>query len=252
MVTRQDAINDALARLKGIEFTMEPGFSEHGPMVAEAISSLGRNDRIAPWVDRYIAHYRHVAAPPLHEPIDGADEGAWRGALGDVARLSDWFAYFRVALSEAPWQDTIRTWVPRLLDGYIGGLTHGLLRTSHAVRALPEGGEPSALQRDELARGLAYWAGSFARLPGDPDLHGTKRLDEALDALPRGPGAAIATTVESLAATENADRGVKCQQQFTVPLVQQIDRRRDNEGRPRRPPHPRLPPLSTSLVTGSP
>ena len=38
------------------------------------------------------------------------------------------------------------TWLPRLLPGARGGLTHGLLRVAHGVRGLPDG-EPSALAR---------------------------------------------------------------------------------------------------------
>src|ERR1700685_4200593 len=118
MDSRQDALMDALERLKGIDFTMQPGFSEHGPMVAEAISRLGRNDQVAPWVEAYKAHYRHIAAPPGRAPIDATNESAWRGALGDAERMSDWFEYFRIDLAEQHWQDTIRIRVPRLIDGY--------------------------------------------------------------------------------------------------------------------------------------
>lgn len=208
MDQRQDALNDALARLDGVAFTMQPGFSEHGPMVAEAISSLGRNDRVAPWVEAYKAHYRHIAAPPGNAPIDGTNESAWRSALGDTARMTDWFDHFRKELAERDWQDTITLWVPRLIDGYAGGLTHGLVRTAHAVRALPQDGTPSALQRDELARGLAYWAGTYVRVAGDPDFHGALALEDAVRSLPRGPGASIAPAVESLAATDDADEAI--------------------------------------------
>lgn len=226
MDARQDALNDALARLEGVAFTMEPGFSEHGPMVAEAISSLGRNERVGPWVEAYKARYRHIPAPPPRERID---RDAWQGALGDAARFSDWFAFFREELQEQDWRDTMHVWVPRLIDGYASGLTHGLIRTSHAVRGLPDEGRPSALQRDELARGLAYWAGAYLRPAGNPDRSGDLALDAALEQLPRNPpeaaqrsaagrlaqvretmpaGADFAAAVESLRATENAEEAL--------------------------------------------
>jgi hypothetical protein len=62
--TRQDAIDDALERLEDLGFTMEHSFSEHGPMVAEAISTLGCNDDIAGWVETYKAKHRHEPPPP--------------------------------------------------------------------------------------------------------------------------------------------------------------------------------------------
>jgi Questin oxidase-like len=204
-VTRQEAINEALARLRGIAFAMGSGFSEHGPMVAEAICSLGRNDRVTPWVESYKAHYRHNPAPPPQQAIDESD---WHAALGNYARVSDWLDYFRGALAEQPWQAVIRTWLPRLMDGYAGGLTHGLIRTAHAVRALPNGATPSELERDELAHGLAYWAATYHRSVGDPDRHGARPLDEALQALPRGEGADIAPAIESLAATPDVDAAI--------------------------------------------
>jgi hypothetical protein len=209
-MTRQDAISDALTRLQGIGFTMGPQFSEHGPMVAEAISTLGRNDRIAAWVEAYLAHYRHNPPPPRSEVIDAADENAWRRALGTDARATDWLDLFRRALAEHRWQEVIALWVPRLMDGYGGGLTHGLLRTAHAVRGLPPDAAPTELQRDELAHGLAYWAAAYRRMPGEPDKQGTCTLAEALRQLPRGAGAPakMAGAVESLAPAPDSDAAI--------------------------------------------
>jgi hypothetical protein len=99
--------------------------------------------------------------------------------------MTDWFAFFRVELGERPWRDVIAVWVPRLIDGFSGGLTHGLIRTSHAVRALPESEEPSPLQRYELARALAYWAGAYRPVAGDPGKSGSLALAEAVRRLPR-------------------------------------------------------------------
>lgn len=204
-MTRQEAIEDGLARLRGISFAMGPGFSEHGPMVAEAISSLGRDDSVAAWVDAYKAHYRHNPAPPPQAPIG---ENDWDAALGNYARVSDWLDFFRRALAEASWHDVIRIWLPRLMDGYAGGLTHGLIRTAHAVRSLPADDTPSELARDELAHGLAYWAATYHRSAGDPDRRGTRPLRAALQALPRGDGADIAPAIESLEATPDIDAAI--------------------------------------------
>jgi hypothetical protein len=87
--TRQDAINDALERLYGLGFTMEHSFSEHGPMVAGAISSLGRDDAVPRWGEIYKEKRDHALAPPRKEPIDARNEVQWRNALGDYARTTD-------------------------------------------------------------------------------------------------------------------------------------------------------------------
>jgi len=171
-ITRQDAINGALERLSRVGFTMEPGFAEHGTMVAETISTLGFHDEVVPWVERETARRRHIAPPPPSAAIDAGDEASWRPALGVFARATDWLQLFRRDLEERPWQGTLRHWLPILLDGYAGGLTHGLIRTAHAVRAFPADAPPSALERDELARGLAYWAATYVKVPEKPELRG--------------------------------------------------------------------------------
>jgi len=160
-MSRQDAINDALARLSDLGFTYGPNYAEHGPMAAEAISTLGHNDAVADWVEAYKKDHRPHPLPPRCQPIDGADEQQWRSALGNRSRLSDWYDHFRQELSTDASHDVVRRWAPRLIDGHAGALTHGLIRTSHALRGLPLDGEPTQLQLDELARGLAYWAGTY-------------------------------------------------------------------------------------------
>ena len=221
-MTRRDAVNDAYERLSGLGFTMAPGFAMHGPMVAETLSTLGRNDAVAPWVEHYKAKRRHLPPPPPQAPID---EAGWQGALGDAVRTADWLAFFRRTLAAEPWQGVLATWVPRLLDGHAGGLTHGLIRTAHAVRAIPAGETPTALERDELAHGLAYWAATYRRAAGDPDAHGDLDVAAALRALPReapqaprpgpprNPAAGdelpgLAEAVERLAAADDADAAI--------------------------------------------
>jgi hypothetical protein len=202
---------------------MENSFSEHGPMVAEAISTLGCNDDVAGWVEKYKRQHRHAPLPPPKRPIDGSNEAEWRSALGDYTRATDWLAFFRDQLEEQRWQDVISNWVPVLISGYFDGLTHGLIRTAHAVRSLPQDANPSKLQIDELARGLAYWAGTYRPVPGNPNRHGDLGVDEALRRLPRvdaeqrnGPPAAalddlpgFASTVESLAAATDAEAAIR-------------------------------------------
>jgi hypothetical protein len=62
-----------------------------------------------------------------------------------------------------------------------------MIRTAYAVRSFPAGGKPSQLELDELAHGLAYWAGTYTELPRNPDHHGGCSVHDALQDLPRIP-----------------------------------------------------------------
>jgi hypothetical protein len=185
MITRSDALNDALERLRDYCYLDAPGFASHGPMGAETLSHLGHDDLVADWVESYRQRYDPLTPPPAKDRLTGRDENALRSALGDAARISDWATMFREELWNRPWQDVVTQWAPSLLAGYGGALTHGLIRTAHAVRALPTEGLPSALLLDELARGLALWAATFKPLPGRPQLRGSLTLAEAVARLPR-------------------------------------------------------------------
>jgi hypothetical protein len=134
--------------------------------VVEALSTLGRHDAIVPWVEGYKRIYDHPKAPEPKQPINAAEESEWRAALGDPDRTTDWYLFFRETLTADSWKDVLTTWVPRLIAGYGGHLTHGLVRTAHAVRALPPDEKPNALELDELARGLGYWAASYHIIGG--------------------------------------------------------------------------------------
>ena len=182
-----DVLDDALDRLAAYRWVDGPGMAVHAPMGAEALVGLGHADVVADWVEAYKARHEPIDGPAPVGGLDPADLSSWRPALGDPSRLTDWHDLFARRLAEEPWSDVVRTWVPRLLPGYGGAFTHGLLRTSHAVRALSRtaGVEPSALLLGELAMALAYWAGTFLPLPGDPGLRGDRPLAAALDALPR-------------------------------------------------------------------
>jgi questin oxidase-like protein len=137
------------------------GLANHGPMAAEAMLALGRPDAVLPWVERYKSRLQDRPAPS--QPI--ATE-AWREALGQINRVSDWVAFFDHQLAEAPWQDVVRSWVPRLSPALIAAATHGLIRTSHAVRSLGANETPQRLH--ELAEGLGFWAARYRVLPGTP------------------------------------------------------------------------------------
>ncbi|WP_434599588.1 questin oxidase family protein [Streptomyces sp. A5-4] len=198
-ISYSDALNEALERMDDLGYERGQGvdLANHGPMGAEALALLGHEDEVARWVERYRGAMAHHEPPAARFAIDPADETSWRPVLGVFNRAGDWEQLFTRELAEAHWREVLVRWWPRLLPGLFAGLTHGLIRTAHAVRGLYAAEKPTPLQLGELARGLAYWAARYTELPGHARLRGSYELPAAIAALPRrapdgpmGPGAA--------------------------------------------------------------
>jgi hypothetical protein len=177
-------LNEGLSRLAGTGPEFGGGLSNHGPMAAEALVRLGRPGAVSPWLDGYLK--RLDDAPRPRGRITGEN---WREALGDLARVADWEAYFREQLAEAGWREALGAWWTRLAPGLAAGATHGIIRTSHAARSLATAetaGTDTTQRLGELARGLAYWAARYTELaPGAPDPDGSMSLAAAVRGLPR-------------------------------------------------------------------
>jgi hypothetical protein len=156
-----DVMDEALALLEEAGPEYGPGFSNHGPMAAEALVALGREDAVIPWVTGYRKRLRGNPAPGL--PVCS---GYWFEALGSIDRYADWVMCFEEELREEEWCTVLNVWVPRLLPGMVGAAWHGAIRTGHAVRSLNREESPAKIR--ELARALAYWAARYQSLPGFP------------------------------------------------------------------------------------
>lgn len=156
-----DVMDEALDLLENSGPEYGPGFSSHGPMVAEALLALGRGEAVVPWVAGY--RKRLPAGPQPGLPVDS---GTWFEALGSFGRYADWVACFEEELREEDWRTVLNVWVPRLLPGMVGAAWHGAIRAGHAVRSLERGESPAKIR--ELARALAYWASRYQSLPGLP------------------------------------------------------------------------------------
>jgi hypothetical protein len=156
------------------------GFSNHGPMVAEALGQLGRADAIPAWVATYRA--RLDIAPAPEKPLR---EEEWPAALGEPDRFPAWLALFETELADRPVAAVVEEWVPRLVPGTVAAAFHGLIRTAHGLRAVGEADTPP--RRVEVATGLAYWASQYQELPGPPVLLGHQGVAEALADLPYLP-----------------------------------------------------------------
>jgi hypothetical protein len=179
--SRDDVLDEGLSRLAATGPEFRGGLSNHGPMGAEALVRLGRTDDVEPWLDSYL--------PRLEQPpgtTGRITDETWREALGAARRVTDWEQYLSDQFSEEPWQQVLARWWARLLPGVAAAATHGIIRTSHAARSLDQA--PSQERRDELARGLAYWAASYLELPGAPHTTGRLSLDDAVGGLPVAPG----------------------------------------------------------------
>ena len=98
------------------------GNSNHGPMVAEALLTLGRPDAVLPWIEGYKNRFQERSHPDT--PI--SPEGWHEASSVTEAAVADWVAFFDRELAEAPWQSVLRTWVPRLAPGLLAAATHGL------------------------------------------------------------------------------------------------------------------------------
>ncbi|MFC9295361.1 questin oxidase family protein [Streptomyces sp. NPDC057011] len=186
----EDAVNEALERLDdlGYERGAQGDLANHGPMGAETLAVLGHADKVAAWVEGYRTAMPHHEPPAARFALDAADESSWRPALGAFERAGDWEQLFVRELAEAPWRTVLARWWPELLPGLLAGLTHGAIRTAHAVRSIAAARQPSSLQLTELARALAYWAARYTRLPGEPRLKGAHDIAGAVAALPRFRG----------------------------------------------------------------
>jgi hypothetical protein len=177
-----ETMDRALVELRGTATEMVGGITpNHGPMVAEALIAMGRPDAVAPWV----RHYRARLAPAPQRASAPVKDAAWREALGDAGRSSDWAALFLSAIERDGWRTTVDAWVPRLLPGIMAGGAHGLIRCGHAVRSLQMCATRPRIE--ELATALAYWAADWRELPGSPNLAGELDFEPALARMPRLP-----------------------------------------------------------------
>jgi Questin oxidase-like len=186
-----DTVTDALERLDDLGYERGGNdFANHGPMAAEALAVLGFGAEVPGWVNRYRSGMKHHDPPSPRWALDPRDESSWRPAMGAFDRVGDWEQLFRGLLREQPWNEVVVEWWPRLLPGLFARLTHGLIRTAHAVRNVAAAAEPNEIQLRELARGLAYWAARHQPLPGSAHLTGSRTVADAVAGLARRPAEA--------------------------------------------------------------
>jgi len=159
------------------------GFTNHGPMVSEALSAMGRADAVMPWLQQNWP-LRGLMMPRAQQSHAIAD---WKSALGNQAR-SDWSAFLFEDLKASDWRYFVARWTARLAPGACSDAAHGIIRAGHAVRSMEERQTPERLR--ELADAFGLWASSYVTLPA-ADYSGTpQRAREAIAPVPFSPGKA--------------------------------------------------------------
>lgn len=176
-MTGGSLLDEAYDRLGSAGPEWGGNLSNHGPMAAEVLARRGMAEEIPAWLDAYMRRLE-----PMPAPVEPVTDENWRQALG--SRPGDWAAYMRIQVAERPWRDVLAIWWARLLPGIAAGATHGVIRTSHAVRTLLAGDE-SDPALTELANGLAFWAARSVTIPGASAPAGQLGPASALDAVPR-------------------------------------------------------------------
>jgi questin oxidase-like protein len=171
--------DDALKALSGTSPELRNGAPNHAPMVVEALAALGRGEAAPAWIEAYRPR---IAAGP---PTDAAIGENWAAALGDFGRLGAWQTHFRRELDDAPWNDVLDRWLPRLISGGMAAGTHGIIRFGHAARALDDA--VTAPRLVELADALAYCAARHRTISSVPRLDGELDLETAVHELPLLP-----------------------------------------------------------------
>ena len=154
-------LDDALDRVSALDFEIPNRFVNHAPMACEALAALGLDSVIDDWVERCEVSMGQAVPAVMPRWRRGFD---WQELLGDYRLLPEWMGYFGQAIEDEGWRAVVGVWVPRLMPGLVAALFHGVIRTSHAVRAI-EVADTEA-RRAELARALGNWAVWFA--PGQP------------------------------------------------------------------------------------
>lgn len=173
----------ALRFLRDYGPDLSNGFTNHAPMVTEALSAMGRADAVMPWLQKNWP-LRGLMMPreaPSHPIAD------WKAALGNNAPF-DWSAFLFDDLKASGWQDFVARWTARLAPGACSDAAHGIIRAGHAVRSMEEEETPERLR--ELADAFGLWASSYVTLPA-AEYSGTPMPARgAIAAVPFSPGRA--------------------------------------------------------------
>ena len=152
-------LDHGLARMRECSFEYGAGLCNNGPMVSEALHALGHDVLTEAFLDVYLPRLQFLE---VGQPIPEAGQ---KEALGN-GLPEDWVVTFAPEHEAGAEWELLREKLPVFLAGYFAAAFHGPVRLAHAIRALE--GLESAHRREEMVRGLAYWASRYQELPGVP------------------------------------------------------------------------------------
>jgi hypothetical protein len=170
-------MDEALAFLAPYGPELANGFTNHAPMVSEALAAMGRADAVMGWLDSEKENLL-----PRPKPVHAIDPDQWDAALGNHAP-ADWSALAARELATQPWREVAGRWSARLAPGIPAAAAHGAIRTGHAVRSLTERETPVRIR--ELADALGYWASAYFTLPAAAGAAAPTNAREAIGRVPR-------------------------------------------------------------------
>lgn len=135
---------EALAALQDSDIALVNGYSNHAPMVVEALAHLGADGSVSRWMSRTQATRQQRA------------RAGDRSADNPLARFEAVRADVLADMQHRPWRDVLGEHAARLAPGHASAAVHGVIRVGHAVRGLALHDHP--VTRAELASALAYWS----------------------------------------------------------------------------------------------
>jgi hypothetical protein len=181
-----DEVIDA-AQVTDFEFPKDNGFTNHVPMVADALFMLDAAGRIASWAQSYGKSLKPL---PSGEPLS---DGERAGAMNDYALRARWIATYLKDLETLTPRELFNQQWPLLKGALVGSLWHGWIRTAHAARSFDR--DPNPTRRHEFAEGMAYWMARWPPLEVTPGARATAGRDvlTALNEMPLVPTAQRST-----------------------------------------------------------
>ena len=138
--------------------------SDHLPMTLLAMWASGAG---RPALERYAARYRErLDAPVRHTPTPPEE---FARAVGDSDAYGALLAFFDREIARMGSQETLETWLPQLVSGWVRFAFHPIIRLAYGVRFAVD---------CEIAAGLAYLASAGPDPVLDELAHAAATRDE--------------------------------------------------------------------------
>lgn len=148
-----DQLDAAYALLEGHDPTLPGGYTNHLPLVAEALDHLGRPEQIPEHVNADTVFALRALRPAWTAP-------PLRVANRDTAA---WTAHYQRSIDHAGAEHALNTALHLNADAAATTAGHGLIHTHHAHRAYRA--NPNPTRTRQLAAALGHWTAHHHTLP---------------------------------------------------------------------------------------